>query len=78
MPRTWKQIVWEYVCKCADAEGYFTLDQLRDFFPKMIEEKPNNPYVAEKVRQQLQILRDEGRVSFLIPGSYRVSDQTRK
>ena len=72
MPRLWREIVWEAVIAVADEDGYFTIDELRPRFAAMTAEKPGNAFVAEKVRQQLQILRDKGLVAFLARGSYRV------
>ena len=76
MPRRWREIVWEAVKAVADEDGYFTIQDLRPTFHAMTVEKPNNPFVAEKVRQQLQILRDRGLVIFLTPGSYRIVQAT--
>ena len=76
MPRIWREIVWEAVLAVADEEGYFTIHDLRPRFQAMAAEKPRNPFVAEKVRQQLQILRDRGLVLFLTPGSYRIAQAT--
>ena len=45
-------------------------------FHAMTVEKRNNPFVAEKVRQQLRILRSRGLVIFLTPGSYRIVQAT--
>lgn len=69
--RIWRDIVYFYVCKLTVPGGYFNIRDFDQFFDAMREEKPNNPFIAEKVRQQLQILRDRGLVQFLTPGSYR-------
>jgi type II restriction enzyme len=34
---------------------------------------PNNTHVRDKIRQQLQVLRDLGLLEFLAPGSYRLT-----
>jgi len=34
---------------------------------------PNNAHVGDKIRQQLQVLRDLGLLTFLAPGEYRLS-----
>lgn len=69
---TWKELVWEHVCKVAAAGEYFSMDDLRPFFSKMVESKgTKNRFIGEKVRQQLQILRNEGLLIFVVPGSYR-------
>lgn len=67
----WRDIVLEYICKITAPGGYFNSEELRQYYPEMSARKPANPFVAEKVRQQLQILRDRGIVQFLSPGSYK-------
>ncbi|HXL22673.1 MAG TPA: hypothetical protein VOA78_09410 [Candidatus Dormibacteraeota bacterium] len=34
---------------------------------------PNNAHIRDKIRQQLQLLRDLGLLQFLVPGSYRLA-----
>ena len=69
---TWRDIVWRYVCKVAAPGGYFSIEDLKPYYPAMITQKQSrNRFIGEKVRQQLQILRDEGKITFLIPGSYK-------
>lgn len=69
--RIWREIIYAYVCRLAEPGGYFNIRDFDQFLDAMRKEKPGNPFVAEKVRQQLQILRDRGLVQFLTPGSYR-------
>ena len=59
----------------ADGDGYFTLADFQPHLAAMAEEKPNNPLIVEKIRQQLQILQHEGKVKFLVPGSYKLIPQ---
>jgi type II restriction enzyme len=67
----WKEIVYTYVCKVAERGEYFNIRDFDAFYDDIRRQKPNNPFIAEKIRQQLQILRDHGMVEFLAPGSYR-------
>ena len=69
----WKAIVASYVRRVApDPMHYFSIDDLKPFYSEMLAIKQSrNAFIGEKVRQQLQILRDDGMVAFLIPGSYR-------
>jgi len=67
----WRDLVWEYVCRLADPEEYFNIQELSKYYDEMAERKPGNAFVSEKVRQQLQILRDRGFVRFVTPGSYK-------
>lgn len=48
----------------------FTLDELYTFEQKLALRHPNNNFIKDKIRQQLQILRDKGMVEFLGRGNY--------
>lgn len=48
----------------------FTLEDLYRFVPDLQEEYPNNRHVQAKIRQQLQVLRDKGWLTFLGNGVY--------
>lgn len=50
--------------------GRFTLDDTYRFLPLLHGLHPENRHLPEKVRQTLQVLRDEGRLRFLTPGAY--------
>ncbi len=69
----WLDLVWEYVCRVADRDAYFNIRDLGAYYEEMAQRKPGNPFIAEKVRQQLQILRDRGFVEFISRGSYKRS-----
>jgi len=42
------------------------------FEDRLAEQYPGNDHVRAKIRQQLQVLRDEGLVEFLGGGAYRL------
>lgn len=51
----------------------FALHDLDPFIPELQQMFPNNHYVPEKIRQQLQVLRDAGLVRFLGKGHYELA-----
>ena len=60
------------VLKCVEKmDTVFTLSQLYNYLDILEKEYPNNKHVKEKMRQQLQILRDKGILLFLGNGNYR-------
>lgn len=53
----------------------FNIDDVYRFVPVLHEKHPENRHIREKIRQQLQILRDEGRILFSdVGGRYFRSD----
>ena len=69
---TWRELVWEYICNLAEPGQYFNIRELGQHYEEISSRKGSaNPFVAEKVRQQLQILRDSGNIAFITPGSYK-------
>jgi type II restriction enzyme len=52
---------------------HFTLDEVYAFEKELSRLHPNNKNVRPKIRQQLQVLRDLGRVTFARPGRYELS-----
>jgi type II restriction enzyme len=48
----------------------FTLDDLYQFEHQLSAKHPENKHVKDKIRQQLQVLRDKGFVEFIRPGVY--------
>ncbi len=50
----------------------FTLADVYAHADDLAKLHPNNSHVRDKIRQQLQILRDLGLLEFLVPGSYRL------
>ncbi len=49
----------------------FTLDDIYAFEAKLKQKHPNNNFIKDKIRQQLQILRDKGFIEFIERGKYR-------
>ncbi len=52
----------------------FTLSQLYELEPQLSLLFPRNNFIREKIRQQLQVLRDAGIISFKGRGHYRMAD----
>ncbi len=50
----------------------FGREELKSIEPGLASLYPNNRHVRDKIRQQLQVLRDHGLVRFLAPGRYRL------
>lgn len=50
----------------------FTLEEMYAFEEELSRRWPDNQHVKAKIRQQLQVLRDEGVVEFLGGGEYRL------
>ncbi len=51
----------------------FTLTEVYDHEEALANLHPNNAHVRDKIRQQLQVLRDLGLLTFLGSGEYRLS-----
>ena len=62
------------VMKCVEAVGKaeFELSDVYAFEDKLSRIYPNNRHVKQKIRQQLQVLRDHGYLEFLSRGYYRL------
>jgi type II restriction enzyme len=65
------------VLKCIEVlrTKNFSLKQLYQFEYELAKKHPKNKHIKDKVRQQLQILRDKGLVEFVSPGNYRVVNE---
>jgi type II restriction enzyme len=63
------------VMKCVDLIGRreFTLAEVYSQAPRLERLYPGNQNVRPKIRQQLQVLRDQGYLEFLGQGRYRLS-----
>lgn len=61
------------VLKCVERipDDNFTLDQVYAFVEELQMKHPENNFVRDKIRQQLQYLRDKGFIEFTIRGHYR-------
>lgn len=62
------------VMSCVDklARSDFSLEDVYAFESVLTQKFPNNRHVKDKIRQQLQILRDKGYLEFKGKGRYRV------
>jgi type II restriction enzyme len=61
------------VMTCVDAikKNEFTLDEVYKFEEKLKTKYPNNNFIKDKIRQQLQLLRDKGIIEFTGRGKYK-------
>jgi type II restriction enzyme len=61
------------IMKCIDEikTDIFNLDEIYKFEQKLKLKYPNNNFIKDKIRQQLQILRDKGIVEFIGRGKYK-------
>jgi type II restriction enzyme len=61
------------VMLCVDSikKQYFTLDEVYQFENKLKLKYPNNNFIKDKIRQQLQVLRDKGIIEFVGRGNYK-------
>ena len=50
----------------------FTLSEIYSFDTRLQQLHPTNHNVRPKIRQQLQVLRDNGILEFIGPGQYRL------
>jgi type II restriction enzyme len=50
----------------------FTLGQVYTFEENLERKHPDNRHIKDKIRQQLQALRDRGYLEFVERGSYRL------
>lgn len=70
--RGWLADVLRIVEQVAPQPGdAFDLAQLKGYTGQLAARHPKNRHVDEKVRQQLQVLRDKGVIAFEKPGKYR-------
>ena len=62
------------VMRCVEQIGKqeFEIDDIYAFEPHLSLQYPNNKHVKQKIRQQLQVLRDTGYLEFVSRGSYRL------
>lgn len=67
-PTTWKTLVRDVIDGLPQTFTLRAVESRRDYFAKHY---PNNRFIEAKIRQSLQILRDQGFIEFLAPGVYR-------
>jgi type II restriction enzyme len=62
------------VLRCAERTGQneFSLKQMYQFENELAKRYPNNNFVKDKIRQQLQVLRDRNIIEFVSRGKYRL------
>lgn len=62
------------IMNCIDKIGKleFTLNEVHNFEFYLSQKHPNNKHIKDKIRQQLQFLRDKGYLEFLNKGAYRL------
>lgn len=58
---------------CVDSipKNVFTLEDVYKFENKLKLKYPNNNFIKDKIRQQLQVLRDKGIIEFISRGNYK-------
>lgn len=61
------------VLKCVEKIGSetFSLNQIYSFEQELKSKHPENNFIKDKIRQQLQLLRDKGLIEFTSRGEYR-------
>ena len=68
MSRGWTLDVMQCVDRLSER---FTLRQMYEFSDELKLRHPNNHHIQDKIRQQLQLLRDRGFIEFVGRGQYR-------
>lgn len=70
---TWKEVVERYLRSRWTAGEVFGLNAVYQGVPRFQAAHPQNTHLKEKVRQTLQLLREDGVIQFLDnQGSYRL------
>lgn len=61
------------IMNCVDSikENSFSLDKMYTFETELKKKYPNNKHIKDKIRQQLQFLRDKSIIEFISPGKYK-------
>lgn len=61
------------ILKCIDEmpESHFSLDDIYKFEERLKVKYPKNNFIKDKIRQQLQVLRDKGFIEFVGRGQYK-------
>jgi type II restriction enzyme len=68
--RGWLLDIMHYVDKLGKRE--FTLDEMYCFENELNKLHPENKHIKDKIRQQLQFLRDRGYIDFIAKGKYKI------
>lgn len=63
------------IMNCIDklGKGDFTLNEVYAFEKELEKKHPDNKHIKDKIRQQLQVLRDKGYIEFIERGKYRLT-----
>ena len=63
------------IMKCIESlqTKEFSLESVYKFEPELAGKHPDNRYIKDKIRQQLQVLRDKGYLEFVKPGYYKLT-----
>jgi len=63
------------VMRCVDKLGKreFALDEIYAFENELSRLHPENKHITDKIRQQLQVLRDKGYIKFISRGNYQLT-----
>jgi type II restriction enzyme len=61
------------VLRCVDSipTDSFTLNQIYAYIDDLQKKHPDNSFIKDKIRQQLQLLRDKGFIEFTSRGNYK-------
>ncbi len=61
------------ILKCVDSidSDIFSLEMMYKFEDELKLKYPNNSFIKDKIRQQLQLLRDKGIIEFISRGNYK-------
>ena len=70
---TWKELLHDVV---STMPRYFMLADVLKYRARFERHFPNNRFVDAKIRQSLQVLRDQGFLRFVRPGQYERTDIT--
>ena len=62
---TWRDEIWAIISQNWAVGEVFTTDDLYRFERELRKKYPSNRHVRSKIQQQMQVLRDEGRVRFV-------------
>ena len=69
--RTWRDLIEDVL---TELPPVFSLDDMRRFEGRLAKEYPQNRNIDAKIRQTLQVLRDQGVLQFLGSGKYKRLD----
>ena len=67
-----------HVMNCIEriGKGHFTLEEVYSFEDELQSAYPDNRNIRAKIRQRLQVLRDNGYIDFMGGGTYKLTGAT--